>query len=168
MTMCSAVSCSPVDKEIRPSPANLPRARMTSTSFFASSVSMPLTNVPTTCPFHAAKFLRSIFGGEKVIPMCAASAVCDSSLVAENSALVGMHPTLRHVPPSALSSIKATLNPNWAARIAQTYPPGPPPMMPMSVFIMIVHTVAGESKWRNRSLSFAQWCCSRRMDTLET
>ncbi len=45
------------------------------------------------------------------------------------SAFEGMHPTLRHVPPSAASfSTRAVFSPNCAARMAQTYPPGPAPI----------------------------------------
>ena len=44
-----------------------------------------------------------------------------------------MHPTLRQVPPSVeYFSMIAVLKPNWAQRIAETYPPGPEPMMTTS------------------------------------
>ena len=44
-----------------------------------------------------------------------------------------MHPTFRQVPPSvAYFSIMAVFIPNWAQRIAATYPPGPEPMMTTS------------------------------------
>src|SRR6185295_8035293 len=47
-----------------------------------------------------------------------------------SSALDGMQPTLRQVPPSvARFSTHATFNPSCAALIAHTYPPGPDPMM---------------------------------------
>ena len=41
---------------------------------------------------------------------------------------VGMQPTFRHVPPRYCFSITVTCAPSCAARIAATYPPGPPPM----------------------------------------
>ena len=41
----------------------------------------------------------------------------------------GMHPIFKQVPPKvSLESIHAVFNPNWASLIAQTYPPGPPPI----------------------------------------
>ena len=40
-----------------------------------------------------------------------------------------MHPTFKHVPPKEpLDSMHAVFNPNCANLIAQTYPPGPPPI----------------------------------------
>src|SRR5689334_21372264 len=47
-----------------------------------------------------------------------------------------MHPTFTHVPPSVLSISTHTVeSPSCAARIAPTYPPGPPPMMTTSTEI---------------------------------
>src|SRR4051794_24533885 len=43
-------------------------------------------------------------------------------------ALVGMHPTLIQVPPSASGSITATRAPRRRARMAQEMPPMPPPI----------------------------------------
>src|SRR5262245_16065495 len=46
-----------------------------------------------------------------------------------SSALVGMHPQIRHVPPSAFCfSTTATFRPSCDARIAATYPPVPAPI----------------------------------------
>ena len=61
---------------------------------------------------------------DQSVMLCVA---CASSI----SALDGMQPTFTHTPPnpaSPLLSTKTTLRPNWAAAIAATYPPGPPPM----------------------------------------
>src|SRR5690606_21006420 len=44
-----------------------------------------------------------------------------------NKALVGIQPQLRHIPPSSAASMTAVFKPNWEARIAATYPPGPLP-----------------------------------------
>src|SRR3954452_13748320 len=43
------------------------------------------------------------------------------------SALVGMQPRWRHVPPSLSWSTSATLIPSWPARKAAVYPPVPAP-----------------------------------------
>ena len=41
----------------------------------------------------------------------------------------GMQPTFKQVPPrEPLDSTQAVFKPSCAARIAQTYPPGPPPI----------------------------------------
>ena len=50
-----------------------------------------------------------------------------------SSALVGMQPRLRQVPPSWSFSIRTTLSPRPAAYNAVTYPPGPPPITATSV-----------------------------------
>src|SRR6185437_16328580 len=44
-----------------------------------------------------------------------------------SSALVGMQPQLRQMPPRCSRSTTAVFIPSCAARIAATYPPGPPP-----------------------------------------
>src|SRR5260221_8652854 len=44
-----------------------------------------------------------------------------------SSALVGMQPQLRQMPPKCSRSTQAVFMPSCAARIAATYPPGPPP-----------------------------------------
>ena len=53
--------------------------------------------------------------------------------------LDGIHPTLRHVPPRVFrDSIHAVFKPNWAALIAQTYPPGPDPITITSKLLSII------------------------------
>src|SRR5262249_37478331 len=49
-----------------------------------------------------------------------------------NSAFVGIQPQFRQIPPRASRSTSATCMPSWAARIAATYPPGPPPTITTS------------------------------------
>src|SRR5258708_22912085 len=51
-----------------------------------------------------------------------------------SSALVGMQPQFRQTPPGRSSSTVATDNPSWAARMAETYPPGPVPTTTTSNF----------------------------------
>ena len=56
---------------------------------------------------------------------CATFSACACS----SSALVGMQPQIRQVPPSVFCfSTTATLRPSCAARIAATYPPVPAPI----------------------------------------
>ena len=50
----------------------------------------------------------------------------------------GIHPTLRQVPPKVLYfSMMATVNPNCAALIAATYPPGPEPIIAKLYCILV-------------------------------
>ncbi len=53
------------------------------------------------------------------------------------NAFVGMQPSLRQVPPTLFSSKRVTVSPLAAARTAVSYPPGPAPMMMMSVCIVV-------------------------------
>src|SRR5262249_21786393 len=53
----------------------------------------------------------------------------ENSSEESSSALLGMQPTLRQVPPRiSYFSTQATFMPSCAARIAAVYPPGPDPM----------------------------------------
>src|SRR3974377_210442 len=74
--------------------------------------------------------LRSSFGAPTPIPILAKQCPPSSnSSEACSSALDGMQPTFRHVPPNvARLSTTAVLRPSCAARMAHTYPPGPVPM----------------------------------------
>ena len=74
-----------------------------------------------------------------------------------------MQPTLRHVPPNVpLDSIHAVFNPSWAALIAPTYPPGPPPITKKSNSSMNYNfkkSLLGSSKYsltltKNETASF--------------
>ena len=50
-----------------------------------------------------------------------------------------MHPTFKHVPPNVpRDSTQAVLSPSCAALIAQTYPPGPPPITITSKLFSII------------------------------
>jgi hypothetical protein len=73
---------------------------------------------------------RSRFGGGMLTPILAKEWAASSNISdAYNSAFDGMHPIFRQVPPSvAFFSTTATFMPSCAARIAQTYPPGPVPI----------------------------------------
>src|SRR3954452_14564797 len=71
----------------------------------------------------------------------------DSSNSSEacSSAFEGMQPTLRQVPPKVFSfSTTATFRPSWAARMAQTYPPGPEPITMRSNVSLMVRRSLGE------------------------
>ena len=49
-----------------------------------------------------------------------------------NSALVGIQPLCKQVPPKTSRSIKATFKPSWDPRNAAAYPPLPAPSITRS------------------------------------
>ena len=100
----------------RPTPA------MRSTLFFLNSPSTPRVSSFTTCPLRAIIAGRSSDTPATFTPCaampCAAISKCS---LESSSALLGMQPTLRHVPPSdGYFSMHAVRIPNCAARIAAT------------------------------------------------
>src|SRR5687768_3771368 len=110
------------------------------TLFFLKRYSTPFVILVTIASLRACMRPTSIFTPETLMPC--ASRWCDAlsnSSEEASSALEGMQPTLRQVPPRASSpfaffqpSMHATLKPSWAARTAAMYPPGPAPMMTTS------------------------------------
>jgi hypothetical protein len=92
------------------------------TLFFLNRNSTPLTLAPTTSALRACIRPRSRLTWPTSTP-CSASLWFASSKCSEDcsSALEGMQPTLRQVPPSvARFSTQATFMPSCAARMAQT------------------------------------------------
>src|SRR5579884_2135048 len=62
------------------------------------------------------------------MPICSAPRISSSSSAVCSSTLVGMQPTCRQVPPTFSRSTIAVRWPSCVARIAPTYPAGPPPI----------------------------------------
>jgi hypothetical protein len=96
---------------------------------FLNSVATPPVSPRTTSS------LRFIIAGRSSATSarmpCAAKRwdASENSSLESSSALLGMQPTFRHVPPSVgYFSIQAVFMPSWAARIAATYPADPDPM----------------------------------------
>ena len=92
------------------------------TSFFSSRPATPLVRSPTTLSLCAIMASRSSSTPETTTPWRASFALAwaYSSEVC-SSALDGMQPTLRQVPPRVgVRSTQATLRPSWAARMAAT------------------------------------------------
>ncbi len=118
------------ETSILPVPKILPVPWRTSILFFFIRKSTPLTLPSMPC---CLKFIiegKSSFGAGTLTPIFAKLWAASSNISdACNSAFDGMQPILRQVPPSvAFFSTTATFMPSCAARIAQTYPPGPVPM----------------------------------------
>jgi hypothetical protein len=118
-------------------PVKRPFPRTHSTPFALKSEATPPVIWETTASFQADAAPKSRAGSPTVTPSFAN--VSRASWIAWavwTQALVGMHPTRRHVPPSADScSMHATLPPSCAARIAAVYPAGPPPRTATSTSI---------------------------------
>ena len=117
-----------------PVPSTLPLPWMTSILFFFIRNSTPLTLPSMPCCLKFIIAGRSSFGAETLMPILAKECPASSNISeACSSAFDGMQPTLRQVPPSvAFFSTTATFMPSCAARTAQTYPPGPVPMITRS------------------------------------
>src|SRR5688572_19678216 len=99
---------------------------------------MPSTFAFTTSVFRLIICVRLSLGSGISIPC---SLKCSFAFMKcsdeSSSALDGIHPTLRQVPPRVLYfSTIAVLNPNCAHRIAATYPPGPEPIT-VTLYCMI-------------------------------
>ena len=90
--------------------------------FFLSRNATPLTLPATPSSLNFIIAGRSSFGAGTLMPMPAKPWPASSNRCeACSSALDGMQPTLRHVPPKVASfSTTATFMPSCAARIAQT------------------------------------------------
>ena len=93
-----------------------------------NNAAMPFTSPFTIRSLRATICAGTYAGGvESRNPSSSAFLSFSPSSTTDNSALLGMHPQLRHTPPNAWFSITVTLHPRCAARIAATYPPGPAP-----------------------------------------
>src|SRR5215472_7578198 len=90
------------------------QSRSTTLSLYALTPAMSMPSNRARTPNDSASFAWS-----------AISAAC-------SSALVGMQPRCRQVPPTLSFSMSATFLPSSAALSAHAYPPLPPPRMTMS------------------------------------
>ena len=90
--------------------------------FFFSRNSTPLTLPSTPSSLKAIMVLRSSFGAETLMPISPKWRLASSKRSeACSSALDGMQPMLRQVPPWVLRfSTTAVVSPSCAARMAQT------------------------------------------------
>jgi len=110
------------------SDASLPCPLSKSMLWCLNRNSTPLTRPSTILFFLARTASRStLTGPSTLIPNFSASRIFLYNDAVAIIAFVGIHPQLRQTPPSRSFSMHATLAPSCAARIAATYPPGPPP-----------------------------------------
>ncbi len=119
--------------------SNFANALTTVTLRFFASPPSPPERVSMTLFFRARSLSSSILGVPKETPhSCSISSVSPMTLATCRSALDGMHPRNRQVPPSFPSaSTRTTSIPSSAARNAAAYPPGPPPITTSCVCIRI-------------------------------
>src|SRR5262245_40147605 len=135
ISFASTVCLSPSTTSIVPGPASRAVPLIHVILFFLNRNSTPLVRPPTILSLRACTCVMLIAGdpGGIVTPQSAACWITLSAWACSRSALVGIHPQIRHVPPSALCfSTTATVFPNCAARMAATYPPVPAPITTMS------------------------------------
>ena len=90
--------------------------------FFLKRVATPVVSPCTTCAFRRIIAGRSSATSPTVTPWAASRVrACQKSSLESRSALDGMQPMRRQVPPSAASrSTQTTRMPSWAARMAAT------------------------------------------------
>ena len=100
----------------------------TVTLFFFIKWLIPPESRAATPRERSTTALRSISALPTVMPKSLAWSIKCLTSAERNKALVGMHPQLRQIPPKFSRSTTAAFSPNWLARIAATYPPGPPPI----------------------------------------
>ncbi len=97
--------------------------------FFLNRAWMPLFRLPATVRLRPMTLEKSWETLPVFTPQSPASWAAQwYSSAACSSALVGIQPQLRQTPPSLSRSTHATRMPSCAARIAPTYPAGPPPI----------------------------------------
>ncbi|MNS80195.1 hypothetical protein D3C72_1138640 [compost metagenome] len=120
-TMCRADSVAPLSSDSLPDPASLALAANTDTPFFFIRCATPWPRRPATLRDRATMAARSGRASPApVTPYCAASWQARSTVALCSSALVGMQPQFRQMPPSSARSTSATDMPNCAARMAAT------------------------------------------------
>src|SRR5689334_546755 len=77
-----------------------------------------------------------------------------------------MQPMLTQTPPSLSFSTTATESPSCAARMAQTYPAGPPPMMITSNWLAIGRWSLVVGRWA-RSPHQGEWILEQGLERLQ-
>ena len=91
-----------------------------STPWFLSRPATPPVSLATMPAFHSTSLVTSSFTPSAVMPMAEAWPILCIRLPAAISALDGMQPTFRQVPPTNSFSTTTTCWPSWARRMAQT------------------------------------------------
>src|SRR5438132_8404363 len=106
----------------------VPSPLKTVTLFFFSRNSTPRQSWLTTASLRLSTAGQSTCRPSVFRPSAPALWIWWASSDECRNDFVGMQPRCRQVPPTFSFSMTATLSPNWAPRIAPTYPAEPPPM----------------------------------------
>ena len=123
ISFASSVCLSPSTTSTLPLPASRAVPLIQSILFFLNRNSMPLVRPVTILSLRACTWPMSIAGvpAGSVTPHSFAFWTIFSACACSSSALVGMQPQIRQVPPSAFCfSTTATFFPSCAARMAAT------------------------------------------------
>ena len=117
--------CRPLDAgaatSIAPPPRNVAVPQMTSTPFFLRRKPTPVLSSRATSRERSSMTLRSSVGAPgTTTPKLAASPTSWKISAERSSALVGMQPQLRQMPPRCACSTTAVRRPSCAARMAAT------------------------------------------------
>ena len=88
--------------------------------------------------FHCCVAAKSISGVPTRIPIVPAWRIFSTRPAAEMSALDGMHPQLRHTPPTFSRSTSSVRTPSCPRRMAAVYPAGPPPITIASYSLVFI------------------------------
>mmetsp|Transcript_4127 Transcript_4127/g.12887 ORF Transcript_4127/g.12887 Transcript_4127/m.12887 type:complete len:224 (+) Transcript_4127:1413-2084(+) len=123
-------SLSATSTDPEPAAPSLPQPLTYVTLFFLNRPSIPLVSPVTALAFCLIIAGTSMEMSPEILMPCFLKLVFASWYIwlECSSALEGMQPTLRHVPPSVpRPSTHAVFSPSCAALMAATYPPGPPP-----------------------------------------
>ncbi len=122
------VTSSPPSTAIVFGPVNSPRPFTMVMPLALTTPVMPFTS-PSTMPcLFCCAWPKSSSGSLTRTPIWAkVSRASFSAWAVCTHVFVGMQPTVMQVPPTRACSIRTTLAPSCAARIAAGYPPGPPP-----------------------------------------
>ena len=118
-----SVCLSPSVISTLPPPASRPLPLIQAILFFLNSSSMPPVSPLTILSLRACTWVmsRPMAASPRVSPHSFQDWATFSACACSSSALVGMHPQFRQVPPSTgARSTTAVLRPSWAARMAAT------------------------------------------------
>ncbi|MNY05166.1 hypothetical protein D3C86_1378750 [compost metagenome] len=112
MITCLALTSSPVLTAMRPGATSLPRPLKTSILFFFIRKPRPEVCFLTTAFERSTALLKSGLMPSTVMPNWSECLMVCSTEAFLSSALVGMQPQFKQVPPSSSASTTATLRPS--------------------------------------------------------
>ena len=113
-------------------------ASITGTLFFLRRCVTPNDRRAATLRDLLTKSGKSTATSPTVIPKNFISSIEWRNSAARSNAFVGIQPQFKQIPPRCSRSTTTAFRPSWAARIAATYPPGPPPITAISKCVVVI------------------------------